>query len=775
MDQHAFDTSDPQHLAGFQRVTIPEKTDSIQAESSVNLCTRCAAMDFERIFDNDPADREAVPYVLPLGILKENSPCALCRFFYSMRYLEHLEKGSAAPEAYHLRMFFLGVDTEYWLQPWMIPPCKRDSPSSVLCVLPGLEPVAHDAFWRDIRSHHWIIPQFYPMENPFGPQRPRLSALPTPPTSINYPLLRAWYEQCDAHHNYCRGTRNARTNNEIHRASSEIRCIDVHERRVVPVRATDRYFALSYVWGKEIAQSANAGAGSSDGSRVLPAAIPKVIEDAILVVAGLGERYLWADLYCIDQDNEVDKHDQISNMDSIYESAHATIVAFSGADASVGLPGVSDQPRKPYPSEHLPPTFPLAAIRPSVVNCPSLTYSSVWLTRGWTYQEAVLSRRLLLFTDYQVEFICSTSVWHECMVPGVQSTHFENDERIHPGTRGHNWIQQIMPIRMQYTDGRFGQGWYELMEWFTAYSCRTLTYDSDALNAVKGLIARSSYFTYMGAPINNPVAPDSLDQFGTLALDEKTIGRMLLPFLRALRWRSNYYSLPLRRRYGFPSWSWLGWEGEISFIYGSDNGRVNVWITKEAPSSTFPTIQGSSESNALVPLVEVALEHMLKGDTNPTRVIPHWNNYLWIEGPVIAMRFEFYNREVWGKKVPNFRVREWSLRKLSPPPVREGLCGPSSRVAFHLLSPKDCERNPAFFNRIITEQWECILLMTSRENDSIRFQVIDLQPNLGQDGSSIDVEDCYTVVGLGWVDCDDADWVEDVFRDQTLVRRVKLG
>jgi hypothetical protein len=32
--------------------------------------------------------------------------------------------------------------------------------------------------------------------------------------------------------------------------------------------------------------------------------------------------------------------------------------------------------------------------------------SSAWITRGWTYQEAVLSRRCLFFTDEQVYFVC---------------------------------------------------------------------------------------------------------------------------------------------------------------------------------------------------------------------------------------------------------------------------------------------------------------------------------------------------------------------------------
>src|SRR5262249_38696863 len=45
----------------------------------------------------------------------------------------------------------------------------------------------------------------------------------------------------------------------------------------------------------------------------------------------------------------------------------------------------------------------------------ALENSSVlfWNTRGWTFQEKLLSRRLLLFTDQQVYFKCSEGIWTE--------------------------------------------------------------------------------------------------------------------------------------------------------------------------------------------------------------------------------------------------------------------------------------------------------------------------------------------------------------------------
>jgi hypothetical protein len=51
----------------------------------------------------------------------------------------------------------------------------------------------------------------------------------------------------------------------------------------------------------------------------LPEKVPQTIEDAILVVKALGERFLWVDAYCIDQTNSQERQVMIDNMDLIYE------------------------------------------------------------------------------------------------------------------------------------------------------------------------------------------------------------------------------------------------------------------------------------------------------------------------------------------------------------------------------------------------------------------------------------------------------------------------
>ncbi|EGO55975.1 hypothetical protein NEUTE1DRAFT_148352 [Neurospora tetrasperma FGSC 2508] len=186
-----------------------------------------------------------------------------------------------------------------------------------------------------------------------------------------------------------------------------IRGIDCTTRKIVDLRPGDNYIALSYVWG-------NQPLVENKGSRVLPTNAPKIVEDAMIVVKELGQQYLWVDQYCIDQHDDQDKHAQIKNMDRIYEGSYATIVAFSGKDSSSGLPGVSSIPRMPQ-HRFTSPKMTLLGFTPALTQ--QTLEASIWMKRGWTFQEALLSRRLLIFTQEQVHFLCSRGWWVESCAP----------------------------------------------------------------------------------------------------------------------------------------------------------------------------------------------------------------------------------------------------------------------------------------------------------------------------------------------------------------------
>jgi hypothetical protein len=149
---------------------------------------------------------------------------------------------------------------------------------------------------------------------------------------------------------------------------------------------TMKYVALSYVWGRGPAED-----------------WPRVILDAADTTRRLGFEYLWVDRLCIDQPNPAENYYPISKMASIYEGAELTIVAAAGLDAKYGLPGVGTTPRQPQPKIRLQSGSMLVS---TLQDPRAQILSAEWSSRGWTYQESVLSNRKLVFTDHQVYWEC---------------------------------------------------------------------------------------------------------------------------------------------------------------------------------------------------------------------------------------------------------------------------------------------------------------------------------------------------------------------------------
>lgn len=119
----------------------------------------------------------------------------------------------------------------------------------------------------------------------------------------------------------------------------------------------------------------------------------------MLVVSRFDERYLWVDSLCIMQDDAENKHDQIALMDVIYQEAILTIVAVSGKNAGVGLPGVRAGSRNVLQYiEHIQ-----GLVLVNSLTTPSDSVDrSLWNARAWTFQEGRLSRRVLFLADEKI-------------------------------------------------------------------------------------------------------------------------------------------------------------------------------------------------------------------------------------------------------------------------------------------------------------------------------------------------------------------------------------
>ena len=121
--------------------------------------------------------------------------------------------------------------------------------------------------------------------------------------------------------------------------------------------------------------------------------------------------YLWVDRYCTDETNPGEKDEVIRNMDAIYEASELTIVALHGDDDEAGLPGVSSIARIVQPCLQIGQDYLISSFPP----IRAVIAASKWNTRGWTYQEARLSRRCLFFSSYQAYLVCRESTWSEAV------------------------------------------------------------------------------------------------------------------------------------------------------------------------------------------------------------------------------------------------------------------------------------------------------------------------------------------------------------------------
>ncbi|KAF2495438.1 HET-domain-containing protein, partial [Lophium mytilinum] len=207
------------------------------------------------------------------------------------------------------------------------------------------------------------------------------------PIISDWSILTDWIHRCEFDHCPCNATPPA--------ASFQIKLIDCMDKSIVIASTSCKYVALSYVWGYgQTVQSPENG--------VLPTEIPRTISDAVKATISLGYQYLWCDRYCIDQHNITEKQQQIGSMDCIYRNAHITIIAASGEDDDFGLPGVNHTPRILHPEIFLANARLSCAI-PDPIHILS---KSKWASRAWTYQEALLSKRRLIFTEQCVYFEC---------------------------------------------------------------------------------------------------------------------------------------------------------------------------------------------------------------------------------------------------------------------------------------------------------------------------------------------------------------------------------
>lgn len=340
------------------------------------------------------------------------------------------------------------------------------------------------------------------------------------------------------------------------------RVIDV-SRRCLVEKSSCRFVALSYVWGFNPQSSLLAASRATvDGMKKdggLPALrMPQTIEDAIEICVRMGERYLWADRLCIIQDDANDMKNQIEAMGGIYSSAQIVLVAAYGDSMEFAIPGVGD-PRKVV--QHSEDVLDLRIT--NVIRDVKDDPLDVWATRGWTYQEAVLSNRRLYFTNTRAFFECERFICHEDQFNVEQSRN------------------EIFSTRLTIPED--GSRFQSFTRHLRHYTSRKLTYRSDAHKALYGI--SMSLYKGTGAFIN---------------------GLPVVDFDRALLWYPDIGKNVIERHQTrgeiFPTWSWSSVAGLSDPVHyqGSDfYGTLAPWYHingNVASSGSIAALNGHPDS-----------------------------------------------------------------------------------------------------------------------------------------------------------------------------------
>jgi len=358
--------------------------------------------------------------------------------------------------------------------------------------------------------------------------------------------MNKWIQWCRETHQRCRKPKRSQL-------VQGLRLIDCSNRKIAIASREIEYVALSYVWDPSASQTFV----SLESGTSLPDALPQTIADSIKITQALGFQYLWIDRYCIPQTAE-ETYQQIRLMGAIFMNAQVTIVAAAGSDPSVGLPGAGYRGRNVQQQ----------AVAGHVIFCstfPDAKFTiskSSWMSRAWTYQEAVLSRRLIFFTDDQVYFECLTSHCSESAPLNFKACNSESKQELRKSfARGmfsldaieeHNKVELLEHVLIEYTK-------------------RTLSRSEDSLRAVLGILilfgqGRFPIHHIFGIPVLTALTADQGFHF-TSRRTSACHG-----FANLLLWR---HVRPSYRRSSFPSWSWAGWEGELHSSRDGWMFRVN--------------------------------------------------------------------------------------------------------------------------------------------------------------------------------------------------------
>jgi hypothetical protein len=346
----------------------------------------------------------------------------------------------------------------------------------------------------------------------------------------------------------------------------------------------------------------------------------------------LGIHHLWVDALCIVQDDDIDWQIESAKMAAIYQNAFLTLAATSSSDCSGGCyleKDVAVVEHEIYAGQASNTSSPIWVRKKLNHWTVPPTQRSIQLhpllSRGWAFQERILSPRVLHFCGEEMVWECKETIECECgglSAPFIPKDQF--DQMIEPevdeelsneppdqvdgiierppnsllktqsnrntsrrrrrvrevfqvsemrqklGAKSSRFFQRLshshknnnMEIAIYYATS-YGMTWHRLVE---QYSFLQLTKATDRLPALSGLAQRASLFlgTYLA-------------------------GLWSVNLLSDLMWRVDKLDFESMRstQYTGPSWSWVAVTQPVEYWQDLEN---EILFEEHARESAIPTL-----------------------------------------------------------------------------------------------------------------------------------------------------------------------------------------
>lgn len=517
-----------------------------------DLCDRCEKLPLSTLLYG-PYRSDARHWQHVLGTLQEvcsNFRCSLCNLvtqiietYYGRQYLKGIVDQCATVNVIFYRTPLDLKHESFGARNETLVPCCLEigfrSPQNPDVNVHRKDRVSYDEFDRS-----GVLSAIFSLSAPTGDTKVSIGR-EVDANNIDWGHVRSWITTCRQDGHFDQTTDPSAPIEQTRSTQPQLRVIDVDAACIVHLPPAAGYAALSYQWGMD--QKLKLTVENKErlyipGYLSSPQGQPsRTIVDAMAATKQLNHRYLWVDALCIVQNSAEDKVLNLSIMDQIYHDADITIVAAAGQNAEHGLPGVSVARTE----------------RQMVVNIKGITVSNMleaaagaitfsrWNTRGWTYQERLLSPKLLTFTDSQVYYHCDQRCnFHEQF----------HTESVQP---------EILDPRA-YLDFEDKDIWEMYAIGVAEYSKRSITDPSDRLPAFTGMTSflERSY----GAPF--------------------FFGLPVPLFDMGLLWRVAGQCE--RGESTQPSWSWTGWTGSVMYMAAESMTNMCECTVSQADIYTTP-------------------------------------------------------------------------------------------------------------------------------------------------------------------------------------------